>query len=136
MATKKKAPKKAKRTPRQGTLKGMEDRALQELEALAEEYAEIRDNRMELNEREVDLNDQLLALMKKHKKSEYHHGEVHCWIKATDEKVKVKIGELTPKQKKKETAEVPAGAAPAAEEPEPGEVEESEDEQAGEVAEG
>ena len=111
MATKKQSPKKQKKAaPRQGALPGMEDRALRELEALAEEYVEVRDERMSLNEREVELNDQLLALMKKHKKAEYHHGEVHCWIKATDERVKVKLGEITPKQKRKESAEVPESA--------------------------
>jgi len=108
MTKKKAAPKQKAKTnskpkPKQGSLPGLEDRALAELEALAEQYAEIRDDRMALNEKEVELNDELLALMKKHKKTEYHHGDVHCWIKATDERVRVKIGELTPKQKVKES---------------------------------
>jgi glutamyl/glutaminyl-tRNA synthetase len=111
MAKKKASPKngvekKAKKGPKQGTLTGMEDRALSELESKAEEYAEVRDERMQLTEREGELNDDLLALMKKHKKAEYHHGEVHCWVKATDEKVKVKIGEITTKQKRAESAGV------------------------------
>jgi hypothetical protein len=100
------AEKKSNNKPKQGTLAGMEDRALSALEAKAEEYAEVRDERMGLTEREGELNDELLALMKKHKKAEYHHGEVHCWVKATDEKVKVKIGEITTKQKRAESAGV------------------------------
>jgi hypothetical protein len=106
----KEAVKKANGKPKQATLKGMEDRALAALEAKAEEYAEVRDERMGLTAKESELNDELLALMKKYKKAEYHHGEVHCWVKATDEKVKVKIGEITPKQKKKESAEVSTAA--------------------------
>jgi hypothetical protein len=105
VAKKKAAVKKAngKAEPpekRQGDLPGMEDRAIAALEALAEQYVDIRDKRMRLNEREVELNEELLALMKKHGKTEYHHDEVHCWIKATDEKVKVKLGELPAKASK------------------------------------
>ena len=111
---------KAKKGPRQSTLPGMEDRALAELESKAEEYAGIRDRRMRLTEQEVELNDELLALMKKYKKAEYHHGEVHCWVKATDERVKVKIGEITARQKKAESASVSTVEAepePTSEEP-------------------
>ena len=114
-STKGKTAKKA--SPRQKALPGMEDRALAALEAKAEEYADIRDERMQLTEQESELNDELLALMKKHKKAEYHHGEVHCWVKATDEKVKVKIGEITPKQKKAESADVSTAAKLNSEEP-------------------
>jgi hypothetical protein len=117
---------KAKKGPRQSTLPGMEDCALAELEAKAEEYADIRDRRMNLTEAETQLNEELLALMKKHKKAEYHHGELHCWVKATDEKVKVKIGELTPKQKKSESAGVSTTAKLDAE-PEPEPAEENEE---------
>lgn len=116
--------------PKQGSLPGLEDRALQALEAKAEEYAEVRDERMQLTEREGELNDELLALMKKYKKAEYHHGEVHCWVKATDEKVKVKIGEITQKQKRKESEDVSTTAKLASEESE------EETEEVGEVAEG
>lgn len=123
--------KAAKKGPKQGTLSGMEDRALIALETKAEEYAEVRDERMELTEKESELNAELLALMKKHKKAEYHHGEVHCWLKATDERVKVKIGEITPRQKRKESAEVSTTAKLEAEE----ESEEVETEEVVEVAE-
>jgi hypothetical protein len=96
---KKTTEKKAKKGPKQGTLSGMEDRALAELEEKAEEYADIRDQRMDLTKQEGELNDDLLLLMKKHKKTEYHHADVHCWVQAVDEKVKVKIGELPAKKK-------------------------------------
>jgi hypothetical protein len=108
MATKKAKPaEKKSKGPRQKPLPGMEDRALQELEAKAEEYAEVRDERMSLTEQESELNAELLLLMKKYKKSEYHHGDVHCWVKYTEEKVKVKIGELKPEQKTKPATEAP-----------------------------
>ena len=91
--------KSTKKGPKQGALPGMEDRALEELETKAEEYADTRDERMKLTTEEGELNDELLALMKKHKKTEYHHGDVHCWVQSVDEKVKVKIGELPAKKK-------------------------------------
>lgn len=87
--------------PKNQRLPGMEDAGIKELEKTAEEYADVRDNRMELTKQEKQLNDTLLALMKKHGKSEYHHDDVHCWIKSKDERVKVKIGELEEESKTK-----------------------------------
>jgi len=83
-----------KKPPRNPRLPGMEDSGIVELERTAESYAEVRDQRMSLGKREGELNAELLALMKKHGKTEYHHEDVHCWLKVTAEKVKVKIGEL------------------------------------------
>jgi hypothetical protein len=104
----KKAPeKKARKGPAQGSLPGMEDRAIAELEALAEDYADVRDKRMSLTTKETELNDELLVMMKKYKKSEYHHGDVHCWLKSTDEKVKVKIGELPVKKTTQKATDFP-----------------------------
>lgn len=102
MATKKKAkksvpkrkPVEVNRKPRTPRLPGMEDAGIAELEKLAEKYADVRDQRMVLTKREAEMNADLLALMKKHGKTEYHHDEVHCWIKAKDERVKVKLGEI------------------------------------------
>ena len=97
---KKKEPSKPKKEvvvkskPKQQDLPGMEDRALKPLENLAEQYADVRDQRMELTRQEVLMSTDLLALMKKYQKTEYHHGEVHIWVKVIDEKVKVKIGEI------------------------------------------
>jgi hypothetical protein len=83
--------------PKQQDLPGMEDRALKPLENLAEQYADVRDSRMELTRQETQLAADLLAMMKKYEKTEYHHGEVHIWVKVTEEKVKVKIGEVPAK---------------------------------------
>jgi hypothetical protein len=57
------------KTPKQARLPSMEDPKIEELEALAETYAQVRDDRMALNTDEVDLKDRLLATMKKHKKT-------------------------------------------------------------------
>lgn len=93
-AEKKAVKKEVPRKPRTPRLPGMEDSGIQELESLAEQYADVRDQRMVLTKREAEMNADLLALMKKHGKTEYHHDEVHCWIKAKDERVKVKLGEI------------------------------------------
>lgn len=100
---KKKEPPKAKKSvaikhkPKQQDLPGMEDRALKPLENLAEQYADVRDQRMELTRQESQMSADLLALMHKYEKTEYHHGEVHIWVKVIDEKVRVKIGEIPAK---------------------------------------
>lgn len=100
MATKKKKNGKKKKDvqvnkkPRTPRLPGMEDAGIRELEKLAEQYADVRDQRMTLTKRESQMNADLLALMKKHDKTEYHHDEIHCWVKAKDERVKVKLGEI------------------------------------------
>lgn len=86
-----------KRKPKQQDLPGMEDRALKPLENLAEQYADVRDQRMELTRQETQMSSDLLAMMKKYEKLEYHHGEVHIWVKTIEEKVKVKIGEIPAK---------------------------------------
>lgn len=101
-ATKKKAPKprkpvEVKRKPRAQRLPGMEDMGIKELEKLAEQYADVRDQRMVLTKRESQMNADLLALMKKHDKTEYHCDEVHCWVKSKDERVRVKLGEIEDK---------------------------------------
>ncbi len=94
---KKKEPPKIKRKPKQQALPGMEDRGIKKLENLAENYVDVRDQRMELTRQESQMSADLLALMKKHDKTEYHHGEVHIWVKVIDEKIKVKLGEIAPK---------------------------------------
>ena len=123
---KKKAVARAKhatlKKPKQSRLPGMEDAAIQELEAMAEEYAEVRDERIGLSKREGDMQDDLLALLKKHKKTEYHHLDVHIWLVAVDEKVKVKIGELKPAKKERKIEKSESGSeddVPADNEPAP-----------------
>jgi len=115
-----------KSKPKQQDLPGMEDRALKPLENLAEQYADVRDQWMELTRQEVQMSADLLALMHKYEKTEYHHGEVHIWVKVTDEKVKVKIGEIPAKA----TDYAPSDDAP----PEPEPSEEDIDEDGEEVA--
>lgn len=110
--SKKKAAKKpvaVKQKPRQTRLPGMEDAGIRELENQAENYADVRDQRMELTRQESQLSVDLLAMMKKHGKTEYHHAEVHVWVKVTEEKVKVKIGELPAKATSFEPDEEDAG---------------------------
>lgn len=116
MATKKKA-SKAKtakhravpRQPRSQRLPGMEDAGIKELESIAEQLADVRSERIRLSKEEGTLQDDLLAVMKKHRKIEYHHEDVHVWVTASEVKVKVTIGEVTPTKEKKmkeETASI------------------------------
>ena len=113
MAAKKKSAKAkeaAPKKPKQSRLPGMEDAAIEELESLAEHYANIRDKRIALSKNEGELQDELAALLKKYKKTEYHHLDVHIWIVAVDEKVKVKIGELPVKKKERKVEKSESGS--------------------------
>jgi len=96
--------------PRQQSLAGMENRKLADLHNVAQQYAGVRDERMELNQREVELKDQLLALMKKHDKREYLCEDVEIRVVAEEETVKVRI--LKPKEED-EAADSKAKAAGA-----------------------
>ena len=75
----------------QADLPGLEDRAIAELEAAAEEYAGIRDRRMALTEQEVECKEKLLALMHGHGKQTYIHGGIEIRVVAEKEKVRVRI---------------------------------------------
>lgn len=77
--------------PRQKRLPTMDDPALDEIETLAEDYADVRDRRIQLNKEEKPLKDGLLAQMKKHGKTTYHHGGVTVTVVPEGETVKVKI---------------------------------------------
>jgi hypothetical protein len=77
--------------PRQKRLPQMDDPAIEELEALAEDYADVRDKRIALNKTEVDLQGRLLVVMKTRGKEKYHHGGITCTLVHEKEKVKVKI---------------------------------------------
>jgi len=57
--------------PKQKALPGMEDREIKELREAALEYADARDERVSAAETEAGLRDNLLKLMKKHKKVTY-----------------------------------------------------------------
>lgn len=69
----------------------MEDRRFEDLDDKAREYVKVRDKRQDLTRREVELKSDLLGLLKKHKKTEYHHEDIDIWIVVEQESVKVKV---------------------------------------------
>src|SRR4051812_23358380 len=80
-----------KKIARQQSLTGMQDRAIKSLETKAYDYADVRDQRIGLSKQEGELKKDLLALMKKFEKEEYHHGSVHITLVHEKETIKVKI---------------------------------------------
>lgn len=84
-------PESEKKKPRQARLPTMEDRAIEELEDSAENYADVRDQRMELTREESRLKDELLGLMKKHKKTSYVHDGFDIKVIVESEKLRVRI---------------------------------------------
>lgn len=84
-------PSTPKPKPRQARLPGTEDPEIEELESAAEEYADIRDQRMELTKEEVRLQSGLLAAMKKYNKTSYVHDGYDLKLVAEKEKVRVRI---------------------------------------------
>ena len=79
------------RRPRQARLPGTEDAAIEGLNALAEDYAEIRDKRMSLLKEEVGLKETISSTMHKHGKTTYRYGKVFIQLTTEREKVRVKI---------------------------------------------
>lgn len=77
--------------PRQARLPQMEDAQIEELEAAAEQYASIRDERIALNQDEHKLKEELLTMMKKNNKERYHRDGVEIRLVHESETVKVKI---------------------------------------------
>lgn len=88
---KKTATPKPKRTPRAADLPGMEDRGIKELDDAGAEYADIRDQRIQLNATEANLKAAVLKLMKQHKKVVYQHGDITITLVAEEETVKVRV---------------------------------------------
>ena len=85
-------PEKPKRKrPVQKELPGMESRRLEDVEDAAREYANLRDDRMNLTRREVDQKETLLTLMRKHGKEIYRVEEMEIKVVPTDVKLKVRI---------------------------------------------
>jgi len=82
--------KKATVTPRDRDLPGMEDRAIKALEDLAFTYADLRDQRIALNQEEAALKAKLLAEMKRHGKERYRRGKIRIRLVAK-ETVKVRV---------------------------------------------
>lgn len=79
--------------PKAVPLPGMEERGIPEIHAAALNYVEIRDERMELTEKEVTLKANLLVLMKQHKLQNYNYAGVEVSIdqKPAEEVIKVKV---------------------------------------------
>lgn len=95
MASKKKpadkGPVEVKKGPRQQQLPEMEDRKVQVLEDKAQEYAEVRDQRIGLSQQEGTLKSELLQLMKAQKREHYHRGPIVIDIVHEKENIKVKV---------------------------------------------
>ena len=79
-----------RQSPRDQDLPGMEDRAIKALEDLAFTYADLRDQRMALNQEEAALKAKLLAEMKQHGKERYRRGKIRIRVLAK-ETVKVRV---------------------------------------------
>ena len=84
-------PAEEKKKPRQARLPQMEDPEIEELESSAEDYADIRDQRMELTKEETRLKTELLGLMKKHGRTTYVHDGYDIRVIVESEKLKVKV---------------------------------------------
>lgn len=80
-----------KKQPRTASLPGMEDHAIKALDNAAAEYADIRDQRMDLTRQEVDLKSRTMKLMKRHGKTTYKHNGISIEVVAGDESIKVKV---------------------------------------------
>ena len=76
---------------KQRRLPGFEDPVIEELVEAAEEYVEIRDQRMALTPQETELKTNLLNLMHKHKRKTYNHNGIQIEIVAEEETVKVRV---------------------------------------------
>jgi hypothetical protein len=64
-----------------------------ELTKLAEKYVEKRDERMALGKKEVELKQQLIALMKTLNRRGYYDQEANIWITLESQTtIKVKVG--------------------------------------------
>jgi len=85
------SPKEKAKKPKQARLPTMEDPEIEELENSAEEYADFRDQRMELTKEETRCKTELLGLMKKHGKTSYVHDGYDIKVIVESEKLKVRI---------------------------------------------
>lgn len=84
-------PETPAKKPRQARLPQMDDPQIEELEAAAEQYASIRDERIALNQDEHKLKEELLGLMKKNSKERYHRDGIEVRLVHEQGTVKVKI---------------------------------------------
>jgi phosphate starvation-inducible protein PhoH len=93
MAKRKKATTQVQQTrrPKLQALPGLEDHAIKPLEDAAELYAEIRDQRMELTQREHELKINALKLMHQYKKTIYRHNGVEITLVHGEDDVRVRV---------------------------------------------
>jgi len=102
----------APRRPRQQPLPGTEDRAIRPIEEAAARYADIRDQRMALNQDEAALKQSLIRLMKRNGKTHYKRDGIEIDLISEAESIRVRV-----RKPGDEDADMPLGAA--GEEPEP-----------------
>ena len=72
-------------------LPGMEDRTIGSLEKMAEEYADYRDERIAIGQREVRLKADVMSEMKRLGKTRYHRNGITIEIVVEQESVKVSV---------------------------------------------
>ena len=87
----KKAAVKREPKPKQQRLPGTENPEIQELEDKAHEYATVRDEHIGLTAQESQLKQDLLGLMRKHKRKVYTRDGIEIEVVPEGEKLKVKV---------------------------------------------
>jgi hypothetical protein len=80
--------------PRQARLPGVDDPKIEELESLALDYAAIRDKRVALSAQELPLKNDLLAAMKREKRTHYKRDGIEINFIMEKENIKVKINKI------------------------------------------
>lgn len=75
----------------QADLPGMEQREIEDLEALAHEYKKILNKRQDLTRREVELKRDLITAMHRHKRKDYEREGIEIHLIVEQEKVQVRI---------------------------------------------
>jgi|SRR5262245_4309806 len=79
------------RAPRSRRLPGLENHGIEELEGLAESYADLRDQRMELTNQEHAAKGEILKAMRRHNKTAYSHAGIAITVIAGEDDVKVRV---------------------------------------------
>lgn len=77
------------RRPRQQRIPGTAPPKIAEIEDLAENYRALRDERMKVQDQELDFQQRLMACMKKHKLTAYEYDDFKVEL-TSSEKVKVR----------------------------------------------
>jgi hypothetical protein len=85
------AKKKVVKIPRQTPLPGIGDKKIAAIENAALDYAEIRDQRQDLTNQEVDLKQKLIKLMHAKELTEYKRNGISVKLVLEEETVKVRV---------------------------------------------